>query len=69
MTLKKTIKILLKLILGTFLLILIFLLFFGFSIRYKDDTYDKWSGLRAIFEKDRDFGVFLNQKELYELNG
>jgi hypothetical protein len=69
MTLKKTIIILLKLILGIFLLIFIFLLFFGFSIRYKDDTYDKWSGLRAIFEKDRDFGVFLNQKELYELDG
>lgn len=66
---KKIIKISLKVILGIIIFIIVFLIVFGFSVRYKDDTYDKWSGLRAIFEKDREFGIFLNQKEIYELNG
>lgn len=66
---KKILKISLKIILGIIVFILVFLIVFGFSIRHKDDTYDKWSGLRAIFEKNREFGIFLNQKEIYELNG
>ena len=56
------------------LLILIGLIFLlpliiGFRIEHDDGTYDSWSGLRALIQKDRDFGISLNQQEIYELNG
>lgn len=66
---KKILKILLKIIVGFFLFILLFLFGFGFSIRYQDGSFDEWTGLRALFDKEKDFGIFLNQKEKYDLKG
>lgn len=50
-------------------LVFLLLLVIGFRVEHQDGTYDNWSGLRALFQKDRDFGIFLNQQEKYELNG
>lgn len=66
---KKILKFILYGILTFIGLIFLLLLIIGFTIRYEDGTFDRWSGLRAIFDKDRDFGVFLNQEVKYELNG
>lgn len=66
---KKIFKIISYGILSFIGLIFLFLLIIGFNVEHKDGTRDKWSGLRAIFQKDRDFGIFLNYQEKYELNG
>jgi hypothetical protein len=57
---KKIFKIISYGILSFIGLIFLFLLIMGFNVEHKDGTRDKWSGLRAIFQKDRDFGIFLN---------
>ncbi len=66
---KKIFKIIFYGILSFIGLIFLFLLIMGFNVEHKDGTRDKWSGLRAIFQKDRDFGIFLNYQEKNNLNG
>lgn len=66
---KKIFKIITYGILSLIGFIFLFLLIVGFNLEHKDGTRDKWSGLRALFEKDRDFGIFINYKEKYNLNG
>lgn len=66
---KKIFKIITYGILSLIGFIFLFLLIVGFNLEHKDGTRDKWSGLRALFEKDRDFGIFINYQEKYNLNG
>ncbi|UUV22577.1 metallophosphoesterase [Paenimyroides aestuarii] len=69
LSIKKILKFIFRGILIFIGLIFLLLLIIGFRVEHQDGTYDNWSGLRALFQKDRDFGIFINQQEKYELDG
>lgn len=57
-----------RIIIGIISFVILLFLIFGVDIKHKNVTYDSWSGLIALFQKDSSFGLKRNPKINHNLS-